>query len=144
MFPYPVAYSDHTPGWEMDVAAVALGANLVEKTITEDRTTRSIEHIMSLEPAEMAAFVRTIREVEQALGGPRRVLYPEERKRRLIGRRSVYLAEPAKEGQRLRDAKVDFRRPGFGIGPDVYETLLDRSFRRDLPEGHLLTLEDFS
>src|SRR3546814_20568837 len=57
MFVFPIAYSDHTPGWDMDLAAVALGANLVEKTISEDRTTRSVEHVMSIEPAEMARFI---------------------------------------------------------------------------------------
>ena len=60
MFPFPIAFSDHTPGATMDIAAVAVGANLVEKTITLDRTTRSIEHIMSLEPQDMAAFVQSI------------------------------------------------------------------------------------
>ena len=142
IFPLPIAYSDHTPGWEMDIAAVALGANLVEKTITEDRTTRSVEHIMSLEPQEMKAFVRTIRNVETAMGQPRRIMAPAERERRLAVRRSVHVAAPVKAGQTLREAKVEFRRPGYGIGPEVYETLLDRPFRRDLPAGHILSPED--
>ena len=81
MFPYPVAYSDHTPGWDMDIAAVAIGANLVEKTITEDKTTRSVEHIMSLEPGEMKTFVKVIRDLEIAMGSNRRVLHEEELKR---------------------------------------------------------------
>jgi N,N'-diacetyllegionaminate synthase len=145
MFPeYPIAYSDHTPGWEMDVAAVALGANLVEKTITEDRTTRSVEHIFSLEPGEMDKFIRTIRDVETALGKPRRKLFPEEREKRKNVRRSVFLKSPVKAGQRLKDVEVDFRRPGIGIGPDMYETLLDLSFKSDLPAGHMLSLNDFS
>jgi sialic acid synthase SpsE len=142
MFPYPVAFSDHTPGWEMDIAALALGANLVEKTITESRTTRSIEHIMSLEPAEMAAFVRVIRDVEKALGSPRRILHEAERQNRMRNRRSVYLAAPARRGQRLGDAAVEFRRPGYGVGPDLYETLLDATFKTDLPAGHRLALTD--
>jgi sialic acid synthase SpsE len=136
MFPYPTAYSDHTPGWEMDIAAVVLGANLVEKTITEDRMTRSIEHIMSLEPTEMSAFVGAIRDLEIAMGGPRRILHPAEKGRRLKIRRSVHLAEPARKGQRLRDVAVEFRRPGDGIPPDEYEAYLDATFREDLPAGH--------
>jgi N,N'-diacetyllegionaminate synthase len=145
MFPeYPIAYSDHTPGWEMDVAAVALGANLVEKTITEDRTTRSVEHIFSLEPEEMENFIRTIRDVETAMGKPRRMLFPEEQEKRKNVRRSVFLKSPVKAGQRLKDVEVDFRRPGFGIGPDIYEILLDFSFKSDLPAGHMLSLNDFS
>ena len=68
MFPYPVAFSDHSPGWDMDVAAVTLGANLVEKTISEDRTTRGVEHIFSIEPRDMKKFVETVRGIEIALG----------------------------------------------------------------------------
>jgi sialic acid synthase SpsE len=142
MFPYPVAFSDHTPGATMDVAAVAIGANLVEKTITLDRTTRSIEHIMSLEPQEMASFVRTIREVERALGAPRRILHEAERKRRNAIRRSVFLAHDARAGERLRDLSVTFRRPGFGLAPDAYETLGDARLRRDLPADHMLLPAD--
>ncbi len=142
MFPYPVAFSDHTPGATMDIAAVAVGANLVEKTITLDRTTRGIEHIMSLEPQDMAGFVATIRDVERALGSPRRILHAAERQRRDAIRRSVFLVSAAKAGQRLKDIAVAFRRPGFGVAPDHYETLGERRLRRDLEEGHMLRLED--
>lgn len=138
MFPYPIAYSDHTPGWEMDIAAVAIGANLVEKTITEDRTTRSVEHIMSLEGAEMASFVRGIRNLETAMGNRRRVLHPEELKKRQAIRRSLHLTAPVQKGTRLRDAQFDFRRPGYGIAPDRFEEYLDWVFTKDLPEGHQL------
>ena len=144
LFPYPVAYSDHTPGWDMDIAAVAMGANLVEKTITTDRTTRSIEHIFSLEPSEMAAFVQIIRDVETAIGEPRRILQPAEIERRASIRRSTFLAGDAKAGTQLGDAAVEFRRPGFGIGPDQYETLRDRALRNDLPKGHQLSFKDLS
>lgn len=142
MFGYPVAYSDHTPGWEMDIAAVALGANVVEKTITFDRTTRSVEHIFSLEPQEMAEFVGKIRDLERAMGTSRRIMAPAELTSRLGVRRSVFLAGAAQPGQALRDVEVDFRRPGDGIPPDHYETLLEARIRRDLPAGHKLTYGD--
>ncbi|AXE29237.1 N-acetylneuraminate synthase [Chromobacterium phragmitis] len=142
MFPYPVAFSDHTPGWDMDVAALALGANLLEKTITMDRCTRSVEHVFSLEPQEMAAFIHAIRDVETALGSHRRILHPEEMEKRKRIRRSVFLAQPARAGQRLSELAVDFRRPGHGIGPDQYEGLRERVLARDLPAGHLLAWDD--
>ena len=82
MFELPVAYSDHTPGWDMDIAALALGANLLEKTITFDRMTRSVEHIFSLEPVDMARFIQVVRDVETAMGAPRRRLHPEEHAKR--------------------------------------------------------------
>lgn len=142
MFSYPIGFSDHTPGWEMDIAAVTLGANLVEKTITEDRTTRGIEHIMSIEPPEMALFVEHVRNLEIAMGSPRRYLHPAERERRDKVRRSAFLKAPACTGQALRDIEIEFRRPGTGIAPDLFEKLLDLRLTADLPAGHRLGLED--
>lgn len=145
MFPeYPVAFSDHTPGWEMDVAAVALGANLVEKTITKDRTTRSVEHFFSLEPQQMRLFVSVIRDIETALGQPRRTLYPEEKSKRQLVRRSVFLQSDVGAGEKLGDASVAFRRPGYGIGPDMYEQLIEYSFKWDRPKGHMLSFADLT
>ncbi len=142
MFPYPVAFSDHSPGDTMDIAAVAMGANLVEKTITLDRMTRSVEHVMSLEPAEMTRFVQTIADLQRAMGTPRRILHPAENARRRSIRRSVFLDAPVRAGQKLHDAKVLFRRPGFGLGPEQYEAIPEARFRRDLPAGHNVTAAD--
>lgn len=142
MFPYPVAFSDHTPGNEMDIAAVALGANLVEKTVTEDRMTRSVEHVMSIEPHEMKRFVQTLREVEIAMGSGRRILHPEEESKRTAIRRSAFLRQAAKTGQMLSVCDIEFRRPGFGIPPDRFEEVVGAKIRRDLPAGHMLGMSD--
>lgn len=142
MFPYPAAFSDHTPGAVMDIAAVAAGANLVEKTITLDRMTRSVEHVMSIEPAEMMQFVKTIADVERAMGVPRRILHAAEENRRSAIRRSVFMDKPGKAGERLHDCKVLFRRPGYGVGPDQYERLTEARLRRDLPAGHMVVMSD--
>lgn len=144
LFPYPIAYSDHTPGWDMDVAAVALGADLVEKTITEDRMTRSVEHVMSLEPPEMRDFVRAIRDLEVALGDTRRILHDEERRRRTRIRRSAFLDQDVRAGERLGSAQVVFRRPGDGLAPDDYERLANARFARDLASGAKLHLADLA
>jgi sialic acid synthase SpsE len=95
MFPsLPIGFSDHTPGRDMDVAAVALGANLVEKTITLDRSQRSPEHMFSLEGVkEMTEFVQAIRDVERAMGSNRRYMTAKEREKRKAGRRSLYDGE---------------------------------------------------
>lgn len=147
MFPYPAAFSDHSPGHDMDVAAVALGANLVEKTITLDRTTRSVEHIMSLEPDDMNAFVRTIRDLERALGEPRRIMTEPERRKRDANRRSAHLSRDVAAGEPVDTDAVIFRRPGHGLGPDTFEQLSAQAdtplrFRHALPQGHRLTLAD--
>jgi sialic acid synthase SpsE len=118
---YPIAYSDHTPEADMDIAAVALGANLVEKTITLDRCTPSVEHVFSLEPADMHDFIRRLRDVEKALGTADRRLTEEQKEKRLLIRRSPYTTCSALAGTALADLPVEFRRPGTGLTPIEWE-----------------------
>lgn len=142
IFPFPIAFSDHTPGWEMDIAAIALGANLVEKTITLDRTTRSIEHLFSLEPGEMKLFVQRVRELELALGRTRRIMTSAERKKARAVRRSAFLIAPVKKGQTIESSNIEFRRPGHGIAPNVMEKFFGWKFTRDLTAGHMISMSD--
>lgn len=142
IFPYPVAFSDHTPGWRMDVAAVAVGANIVEKTITLDRTQRSCEHLMSLEPPEMREFVEIIREVETAMGSERRALTAEQRAKREDTRRSAYLVRDVRAGEPLRREDFEFRRPGYGIKPHEYRRFLGLHYKEDIEAGHMLKPAD--
>jgi N,N'-diacetyllegionaminate synthase len=142
MYSYPIAFSDHTPGWEMDVAAVCVGANIIEKTITLDRTQRSCEHMMSLEPVEMKRFVEIIREVEIALGIHRRVVGSDEREKRKAIRRSPYLIREVRAGQIMQREDFEFRRPGFGIKPYEYHEYLGHCYKRDLKVGHMLSTDD--
>ena len=144
MFPYPIGYSDHSPGWEMDIAAAALGANLIEKTITEDRTTRSVEHIMSIEPPSLVRFVRSIRDLELALGGARRILSPEETLRRAAIRRSIHVRHAVDAGQRLRAEDLDYRRPGDGISPASADQVIGRTMRAAKRGGARLTWSDLA
>jgi sialic acid synthase SpsE len=144
MFPsYPIAYSDHSTGWEMDIAAVALGAELIEKTITEDRATRSIEHTMSLEPDEAGRFVAAIRQLEKALGTCRRILSDEERTKRMGNRRSIHAAKNLAKGAKLSEADVDYRRPGFGITAGQAQHYFGRKLNRDVAAGVRFAPADF-
>jgi N,N'-diacetyllegionaminate synthase len=143
MFPYPVAFSDHNPGWEIDVAAVAVGAHIIEKTITLDRTQRSCEHMFSLEPNEMVQFVQAIRTVETALGSERRIITPEQRQTRDNVRRSAYLVRDVKAGELFTREDVVFMRPGHGIRPEEYHRFLGLAFGRDIPAGANLHPNDF-
>ena len=142
MFSFPVAFSDHSPGWDMDVAAVALGAQMVEKTITHDRTTPSVEHIFSLEPDDASKFVHAIRDLEIALGEKRRRMSASELLNRNGARRSVFLKHAVSVGDQLTMETIEFRRPGGGIAPDQIAPLLNASFSRALPAGHKLSLSD--
>jgi N,N'-diacetyllegionaminate synthase len=123
-FNYPIAFSDHSPGWDMDIAAVALGVNLIEKTISEDRTYPSVEHIISIEPDEMKEFVNVIRNLEIALGDGIREIGKNELKKRDAIRRSIFTKEMVKKGTLLKNISIEFRRPGFGVQPDEYEELV--------------------
>jgi sialic acid synthase SpsE len=142
MFPFPIAFSDHSTGWEMDIAALALGANMLEKTITEDRCTRSVEHIFSLEPDEASEFVKSIRCIETAFGNRRRILHADERQSRLKVRRSVYLKQDVRQGDRLTEELVEFRRPGIGMSPDRFESVVGQRFAKDLTADHLVLAND--
>jgi sialic acid synthase SpsE len=144
MFDVPIAFSDHTPGWDMDVAAVALGATMVEKTVTLDRRTRSAEHIMSIEPGEARAFVRALRDVETALGRPRRLMSAEEAKGKLKARRSLFTVRALARGERLTEDAIDWRRPGTGIVPAELAYALGRTLTRDVPAGTMLTWRDLA
>ena len=142
MFGCPVAFSDHTPGWEMDVAAISLGANMVEKTITLDRTTRGPEHQFSLEPREMKEFVQSVRHLETALGRSRKVCTDQDRKMAVGGRRSMVLAKNVKKGELLSQAMLDYARPGTGLSPDLVDTVMGRRCVKDFTRGHILDWGD--
>ncbi len=133
LFPFPVGFSDHSPGRDMDVAALALGADFIEKTITFDRGAPGPEHIMSLTPDELREFVTTLREVEQALGSPF-VRIPDEgsRKNLLKARRSIVLTRRAKAGETITTDMVAYKRPGYGIPPELVTLVVGRTLWTDV------------
>lgn len=142
LFGCPVAFSDHSVGWDMDIAALAVGADMLEKTITEDRSTRSVEHVMSLEPQDMRQFVEVIRNIEVALGNPRRVLSDEERRKRMGIRRSLHVKADLPVGHSITEADLDYRRPGTGISPDRLSEVVTRPLVVPKSAGQRLEWED--
>ena len=140
MFPdYVIAFSDHSPGWDMDIAAVALGAKLVEKTITLDRTIKSCEHCFSLEPGDAKRFVKTIRDLEVALGSSRRIIPPEEKERRKIGRRSPYALRDIRAGEPVRKDDFEFRRPEAGLSAIEFRMFRGYKLVKGIKKGECLT-----
>ena len=99
---------------------------------------------MSVEGAEIPKFVTSVRDMEIALGLPDRILSEEERERRLGVRRSAYLVEAASQGSKVAELAIDFRRPGYGIGPDRLPQLLDKKLARDLEAGTRLEEVDLT
>lgn len=140
-----IAFSDHTAGWDMDMAAVALGVSMVEKTLTLDPRAFGPEHSMSVAPEQAASFVAAIRDLEIALGGPRKVLTDAEVQAKVGARRSAFLRAACREGDVLRDPQIDWRRPGDGVTPAVWEMLGRRvTAFRALPAGQKLAMGDLA
>jgi sialic acid synthase SpsE len=143
MFPYPVAFSDHSIGYDMDIAAIALGANMIEKTITLDRTIRSPEHIMSLEPHDAASFIKAIRDLEIALGSRRRKLSEKEKKNKVVVKRSLFAARDINKGQFLTQDMLKYSRPGDGVPAHMDKFILGRKLKKHIKKGTKFSLKDF-
>lgn len=138
----PVGWSDHTPGTEIALAAVALGAAVVEKHLTLDRTQAGPDHLASLEPAAFAAMVRAIRRVEAALGDGVKRPMPSERPMRRVARRSLAAACDIPAGTRLVSAMLTALRPGTGIPASALDAMIGAVAVRRLAAGQVLEPRD--
>lgn len=132
-----VGYSDHTPGIEVPIAAVALGARVIEKHFTLDRSLPGPDHKASLEPDELAAMVRSIRHIEAALGTPEKRPTRSELPNIEIARRSIVASRPIKEGEIFSPDNLTVKRPARGLSPMRWHHLLglkaDRPYATDDP-----------
>ena len=137
-FGLPVGLSDHTRGTAVPVAAVARGAQIVEKHFTLDRTLPGPDHRASLEPDELAAMVEGIRRVEQALGSARKRPTPSETKNRTVARKSLVAAAPIAAGEPFTEANLTAKRPGTGLSPTRYWDYLGRTADRDYDTDELI------
>jgi N,N'-diacetyllegionaminate synthase len=126
-----VGYSDHTTGIEISVAAVAMGAQVIEKHFTLDRNLPGPDHKASLEPAELAALVKAIRNVEAALGNGIKRPTPSEIKNRPIARKSLVAAVPIARGEAFSAHNMAAKRPGTGMSPMRWDEMLGRLAQRD-------------
>jgi len=142
-FGVPVGLSDHTLGNHVAPAAVALGAALVEKHFTLDRTRIGPDHSFAIEPDELVELVAAIREVEEALGdGRKRGPSPEEQKEMYAkARRSVVAAVAIPAGTRLAREMLTVKRPGHGIKPSLIDALIGRAASTDIEEDEVITWE---
>jgi N-acetylneuraminate synthase len=130
-FGLPVGYSDHTQGIAVPIAAAALGAEVVEKHFTLDRTLPGPDHRASLEPAELAAMVRAIRDVETALGTPLKAPAASERGNRVVARKSLVASRDIRKGEAFTTENLGSKRPGDGVSPARYWEWLGRIASRD-------------
>jgi N,N'-diacetyllegionaminate synthase len=139
-FGVAVGYSDHTVGIEVPIAAVALGATVIEKHLTLDRTLPGPDHKASLEPDEFADMVRAIRSIEQAMGDGIKRPSPSEAKNKPIARKSLVAARPIKAGDRFTPENLTAKRPGSGISPMRWDEVMGRAATRDFDADDLIEL----
>jgi N,N'-diacetyllegionaminate synthase len=131
-------YSDHTKGMEISLAAVAMGASVIEKHFTLDRTLPGPDHQASLEPAELSAMVTAIRNIETALGDGIKRLTPSEAKNKLIARKSLVATKAIKAGEAFTGQNLTAKRPGTGISPMHWDEVLMKVASRDYEPDDLI------
>jgi N-acetylneuraminate synthase len=135
-----VGYSDHTSGIEIPIAAVALGATVIEKHFTLDRNLPGPDHRASLEPDELKAMVAGIRNIERALGDGIKRPSPSELKNKPIARKSLVAATDIKAGELFSVENLATKRPGTGVSPMLWDEVIGRSASRDFNEDELIEL----
>ena len=139
-FGVEVGYSDHTKGIEVPIAAVAMGATVIEKHFTLDRNMEGPDHKASLEPQELKQMVESIRHIEAALGSGDKKPSPSEKKNMAVARKSIVAAKRIKAGDILTEENITVKRPGNGICPMRWKEVLGTRAVRDFEEDELIEL----
>lgn len=138
---YVIGYSDHTIGYEVAAASIALGAALVEKHFTLDNKKMGMDNNMATEPAEMKALVKACHSVFTAMGSKERILLQGEEEQRLKMRRSLVSTKEIKAGETLQPTDIEAKRPGDGITPDKIGSVVGKTVCVDIPKGYLIKPE---
>ena len=139
-FKLNVGYSDHTKGIEVPIAAVALGATVIEKHFTLSREMEGPDHRASLEPDELLAMVKSIRIIECTLGDGIKKASLSEEKNKLIARKSIVAKKPIKRGEILSDANITSKRPGSGISPMQWDDVIGKIALRDFDMDEFIVI----
>ncbi|MFM9279948.1 N-acetylneuraminate synthase [Paenibacillus jiagnxiensis] len=141
-FERTTGYSDHTEGIEISLAAAAFGAQVIEKHFTLDRTLPGPDHKASLEPQELAHLVSSLRRLERAWGDGVKRCMPSEANTRAVARKSVVAACKIMAGKVLEPSDLTVKRPGTGLAPKHYYSLIGRTANRDMQEEELFSWDD--
>lgn len=137
-FRLPVGYSDHTEGIHIPVAAVAMGARVIEKHFTLDKSMEGPDHKASLTPAELTAMVAAVRQVERALGDGQKAPTSVELQNRTAARKSLVAACPIRKGETFTQQNLTTKRPGNGLSPMLWHEVLGQTADRDYDTDHLI------
>ena len=137
-FGVDIGYSDHTLGVEVDIAAVAMGALCIEKHFTLDRAMDGPDHKASLEPEELKVMVSAIRNIEKALGSSEKKPSPSEMVNINAARKSIVASQSIKKGEKLSSRNISIKRPGGGINPMEWDSVIGTAARRSYDEGEMI------
>jgi N,N'-diacetyllegionaminate synthase len=137
-FDIPFGYSDHTLGIEVDIAAAAMGASVIEKHFTLDKSMEGPDHKASLEPNELKAMVKAIRNIELALGSSIKKPSNSEKPNMAIARKSIVASCSIKEGELLNENNLAIKRPGNGINPMRWDEVMGTAAQKDYLEDELI------
>lgn len=137
-FSLPVGLSDHTQGISIPIAAVARGAKVIEKHFTVDRHLPGPDHKASLEPNELRAMVRGIREVEQALGSQLKAATTSEQKNIMMARKSIVAKTDIRQGEVFSEKNVAVKRPGEGLSPFFYWDLMGKKAQKNFKKDDII------
>ncbi|MBF0231444.1 MAG: N-acetylneuraminate synthase [Desulfamplus sp.] len=133
-----VGYSDHTLGIEVSVAAVAMGASVIEKHFTLDKTMEGPDHKASLEPGELKAMVKAIRNIETAMGSGIKAPTPSELKNKSVVRKSIIALKSIKKDETLTEENIGVKRPGTGINPMRWNEIIGSKAKRSFIKDELI------
>ena len=139
-FGFDVGYSDHTEGIEVPIAAVALNAKVIEKHFTLDKSMEGPDHKASLEPCELELMVKSIRNIEEALGSNIKKPSPSEKKNIIIARKSIVAKRTIKKGEVLSEENLSVLRPGNGISPMKWYQVIGSNAVKDFEEDEIIVL----
>lgn len=135
-----VGYSDHTLGIEIPIAAAALGATVIEKHFTLDKNLPGPDHRASLDPAELAAMVKAVRHIEEALGSGEKAVADSERPNIEVARKSIVASRTIAKGETFTEENITVKRPGNGISPMLWDSVIGRTAKKDFPYDSLIEL----
>lgn len=141
-FDVNIGYSDHTLGIEISIAAVALGATVIEKHFTLDKSMSGPDHLASLNPEELIEMVQSIRNIELALGNGIKLPSDSEKKNMNIARKSIHLLKNINQGEVLSMENLTIKRPGDGINPMILDEIIGCIAKKNLAEDTLLHFKD--
>ncbi|MCF6463983.1 N-acetylneuraminate synthase [Clostridium sp. Cult1] len=141
-FKLPVGYSDHTIGIEVPIAAVALGAKVIEKHFTLDKTMEGPDHKASLEPDELKIMVNSIRNIERAMGDGVKRCTENEKNTKRVARKSIVASKDIMKGETIKLNDINFKRPEFGLKPKYVKLIIGKQARRNIKENEFILFDD--